>query len=65
MAKIIDAAVYSTVTTLVTAIVLVIVRDLLESPIPPAELLLVIVAVWSINFATQLILKRKQKPPTE
>jgi len=65
MAKITDAAVYSTVTTLVTAIALLIVRDLLKSPIPTSELLLIIVAVWSINFAIQLILKRTQKSPTE
>ena len=65
MSKITDAAVYSTVTTLVTATALVIVRDLLRSPIPTAELLIVIAAVWPINFATQLILKRRPKPSLE
>jgi hypothetical protein len=40
-----DAAVYATVTTIVTAIVLVIARNLLGIPINVTELLIVIVAV--------------------
>ena len=61
MSKITDAVICFTVTTIVTAIVLVIARSLIGITIGANELLVVIVAVGPINIVTQLILKKTRQ----
>ena len=59
MSRITYAATYSSVSAIVAAIVLTVTRSLLGNPIEITEMLIVGVLIWTVNFVTQLVLRRE------
>ncbi len=62
MSRVRDAAVYATASTIVAAIVITVVRNLLGDPIYATDLLIIAAIIWLGNFAIKLILTRSPKP---